>query len=258
MNRINKTFDDKKDSILSIYFTAGFPTLYSTIEIIKTLSDSNVDIIEIGIPFSDPVADGIVIQNSNTKALENGMSLSLLFTQLADVRQNTSIPLVLMSYFNPILQFGVEHFLIKAKACGIDGVIIPDLPPAEYAAHYKFLFDQYEINIIFLITPLTPGERVKQIDELSNGFIYMVTTAAVTGSNKDFATAQYDYFKYIRLLELRNPVISGFGIHDKASFETACAYTDGAIIGSAFIKAIAQPQQSIQTSVQKFIQTIRS
>jgi tryptophan synthase alpha chain len=257
MNRINELFSEKSGNILSIYFTAGYPTLDSTADIISALTENNVDMIEIGIPFSDPIADGPVIQGSNDKALQNGMTLSLLFQQLADIRAITSVPLILMGYLNPILQFGMTPFLEKASQCGIDGVIIPDLPLTEFTDQYKDLFKHYDIKMIFLITPQTSTDRVKQIDNLADGFIYMVTSTAITGSDKGFGHTHTNYFELIRQMQLSNPVLAGFGIYDKAGFETVCKYVNGAIIGSCFIKALTNASGQLAPDIKNFIQTIR-
>ncbi len=238
MNRINNLF--KKDKkILSIYFTAGFPQLNDTVPIIETLAKNGVDLIEIGIPFSDPLADGPTIQASSKIALDNGMTVSLLFEQLQNIRQKVSIPLVIMGYFNPIMQFGVENFCRKCVEIGIDGLIIPDLPLEIYINEYKTLFDSNGLINIFLITPQTSNERIKKIDKISKGFIYMVSSAGVTGAKQQFfGEEQLLYFKRIADLGLKTPQIVGFGISNHKTFEQASLYTNGAIIGSAFIKFI--------------------
>ena len=238
MNRINKTLQkDKK--LLSIYFTAGYPKINDTVSIIKELEKKGVDMIEIGLPFSDPLADGPTIQESSTKAIENGMTTSLLFEQLKDIRKTVQIPLIIMGYFNPMMQFGIEKFCQKCASVGIDGLIIPDLPLHVYETEYKAIFEKYDLKNIFLITPQTTNERIQQIDEISDSFIYMVSSAAVTGSQSGFGSEQMDYFKRISDLKLKNPQIVGFGIKDKQTFSEATKYQNGAIIGSAFIKFIA-------------------
>lgn len=238
MNRINKLFTDKQHNILSVYFTAGYPELEDTVRIISALENEGVDMIEIGIPFSDPVADGPVIQNSSNIALKNGMNLNLLFKQLKNIRQSVSIPLLMMGYINPVFQMGMEKFLSKCAETGIDGVIIPDLPVEEYIREYKDLFKIFNIHFICLITPQSPEDRIRFIDKVSDGFIYMVSSASTTGSKNSFDTEQLDYFHKVQAMGLRNPVLAGFGISNKSTFESACKYSGGAIIGSAFIKSL--------------------
>ncbi|CAM4043515.1 tryptophan synthase subunit alpha [Gillisia limnaea] len=235
MNRINKTLNgDKK--LLSIYFTAGYPKLEDTVKIIKDLETSGVDFIEIGLPFSDPLADGPTIQESSTQALKNGMTTNMLFNQLKDIRETVKIPLIIMGYFNPMLQYGVEKFCQKCQEAGIDGLIIPDLPVNVYNEEYKAIFEHYGIINIFLITPQTSEERIRFIDSVSDGFIYMVSSASVTGSTKGFGEDTKAYFKRISAMNLKNPQIIGFGINDKETFNQATEFATGAIIGSAFVK----------------------
>ncbi len=235
MNRINKTLNgDKK--LLSIYFTAGYPKLEDTVKIIKDLETSGVDFIEIGLPFSDPLADGPTIQESSTQALKNGMTTNMLFNQLKDIRETVKIPLIIMGYFNPMLQYGVEKFCQKCQEAGIDGLIIPDLPVDVYNEEYKAIFEHYGIINIFLITPQTSEERIRFIDSVSDGFIYMVSSASVTGSTKGFGEDTKAYFKRISAMNLKNPQIIGFGINDKETFNQATEFATGAIIGSAFVK----------------------
>ena len=231
MNRINKLFQDSPQNLLSIYFCAGCPTLEGTANVIRTLERNGVHMIEIGIPFSDPMADGIVIQNAATQALRNGMSLRLLFEQLRDIRKDVNIPLAFMGYLNPIMQFGFESFCQKCVECGIDGVIIPDLPFKDYEETYKPIADRYDIRVIMLITPETSEARIREIDEHTDGFIYMVSSAATTGAQKDFDAQKQAYFKKIQDMNLRNPRMVGFGISNKQTFDTACANSSGAIIG---------------------------
>lgn len=238
MNRINKLFKEKGNNILSVYFTAGYPNLNDTVEIIKQLSSKGVDLIEIGVPFSDPLADGPVIQHSSQVALKNGMSVKLLFEQLKDIRKVTDIPLVLMGYVNPIIHFGFENFCQKAQEVGIDGFIIPDLPMLEYQREFKPVSDKYGIENVFLITPETSAERIKVVDENTNAFIYMVSSASTTGVQKSFEGAKEEYFNRIKSMNLKNPAMIGFGISNKQTFESACKYSSGAIIGSAFIKSL--------------------
>ena len=239
MNRINqKLKEDKK--ILSIYFTAGYPELNDTVSIIQQLENSGVDIIEIGLPFSDPLADGPTIQASSTQALKNGMTSTILFEQLKDIRQTVQIPLIMMGYFNPILQYGVEAFCEKCAEIGIDGLIIPDLPVDVYNDLYKPIFKKYGLINVFLITPQTSVKRINFIDSISNGFIYMVSSASVTGSQSGFGAEQTNYFKRVAEMNLNNPQIIGFGISNNETFTKATNYAKGAIIGSAFIKYITE------------------
>lgn len=237
MNRINQKVQENK-KLLSIYFTAGYPNLNDTVSIIQELEKSGVDMIEIGLPFSDPLADGPTIQESSTQAIENGMTTKLLFEQLKDIRKTVEIPLIIMGYFNPMMQFGVEKFCQQCNEVGIDGLIIPDLPLEEYLSEYQTIFEKYNLKNVFLITPQTTNERILQIDSVSDSFIYMVSSAAVTGSQSGFGTEQMNYFERISNLNLKNPQIIGFGINNKKTFEQATSYQKGAIIGSAFIKFI--------------------
>ena len=235
MNRItSKLEEDKK--LLSIYFTAGYPELNDTVPIIEELERSGVGMIEIGLPFSDPLADGPVIQESSTQALRSGMTTQLLFMQLAKIRETVKIPLLIMGYFNPILQYGVEKFCGKCREIGIDGLIIPDLPIDIYAENYEEIFNRYGILNIFLITPQTSETRIKFIDSISDGFIYMVSSASITGNSGQFNESQSNYFKRIAAMQLKNPQIVGFGIHDQETFNKATEVSKGAIIGSAFIR----------------------
>lgn len=239
MNRIQQRLKaDKK--ILSIYFTAGFPELNDTVSILKNLETAGVDIIEIGLPFSDPLADGPTIQQSSTAALKNGMSTQLLFDQLEGIRDQVSIPLIAMGYFNPMLQYGMEAFCKRCQEVGIDGLIIPDLPLREYQLEYQELFQKYELDMVFLITPQTSAERIRQIDAASNSFIYMVSTASTTGAQSGFNEQTASYFKRIADMNLTSPQIVGFGISNEATFNAATAHSKGAIIGSAFIKMLRQ------------------
>jgi tryptophan synthase alpha chain len=239
MNRINqKLQEDKK--LLSIYFTAGYPNINDTVSIIKDLEKSGVDMIEIGLPFSDPLADGPTIQESSTAALKNGMTTERLFDQLADIRQSVSIPLIIMGYFNPVLQYGVEVFCKKCQEIGIDGLILPDLPADVYDEQYKSTFEKYGLINVFLITPQTSDERIQYIDSISDGFIYMVSSASTTGAKTGFGDIQSEYFKRIDAMNLNNPQIVGFGISNNDTFTQATTYAKGAIIGSAFIKHVTQ------------------
>ena len=240
MNRINKLFQTKSEKILSIYFCAGHPTLEGTRDTIKTLEQKGVDMIEIGVPFSDPMADGPVIQNAATKALRNGMTLRKLFSQLDGIRSEVNIPLIFMGYLNPIMQFGFENFCKECVAKGIDGVIIPDLPFKDYLEDYKPIADKYDIRIIMLITPETSDERIRFIDENTDGFIYMVSSAATTGAQKEFDDAKQAYFSRINAMGLRNPRMIGFGISNKQTLEAAQNNAAGAIIGSKFVNLIEE------------------
>lgn len=253
MNRIQqKLQEDKK--LLSIYFSAGYPNVNDTVQIIQDLEKSGVDMIEIGLPFSDPLADGPTIQESSTQALYNGMTTKLLFEQLAAIRQTVKIPLIIMGYFNPMLQYGVEEFCQKCAEIGIDGLIIPDLPVAIYAENYKAIFEKYGLINVFLITPQTSDERIRFIDSVSNGFIYMVSSASVTGSQAGFGNTQEDYFKRIANMNLKNPQIVGFGINNRETFTQATQYAKGAIIGSAFIQNLTEKGvSSIGTFVREII-----
>lgn len=235
MNRINQKLQENK-KLLSIYFTAGYPKIDDTATIIQRLEKSGVDMIEIGLPFSDPLADGPTIQASSTQALKNGMTTEVLFNQLKGIRQSVNIPLIIMGYFNPILQYGVEAFCKKCQEIGIDGLIIPDLPVDVYHDEYKATFEKYGLINVFLITPQTSVERINYIDSISNGFIYMVSSASVTGSQSGFGDEQTNYFKRIADMNLNNPQIIGFGISNNETFTQATQYAKGAIIGSAFIK----------------------
>ena len=253
MNRINQKIQDEK-KLLSIYFTAGFPKLNDTVTIIQELEKNGVDMIEIGLPFSDPLADGPTIQESSTISIENGMKTTLLFEQLKDIRKSVQIPLIIMGYFNPMMQFGMEKFCQKCAEVGIDGLIIPDLPLHVYETEYKAIFEKYNLKNIFLITPQTSNKRIQQIDSISDSFIYMVSSAAVTGSQSGFGSEQMDYFKGIADLNLKNQQIVGFGIKDKTTFNQATEFQKGAIIGSAFISFLKNKPIS---NIKEFINKIK-
>jgi tryptophan synthase alpha chain len=256
MNRIENLLNSKKKNILSIYFTAGYPRLNDTLAIIKELDHSGVDLIEIGMPFSDPVADGPVIQRSSEKALQNGMSLNLLFQQLEKVRIITDIPLILMGYINPFFRFGMENFITKCIETGIDGTIIPDLPVEEYLGSYALQYEKHNLFNIFLISPQTPLERIKYLDTISKGFLYMVSTSSTTGIKKGLDSSQRDYFIKVRDLTLNTPSLIGFGISDKSSYSQACSYSSGAIIGSAFIEALDK-SGDLNVDIERFIGFIK-
>ena len=246
MNRINQLFEKKKKGILSLYFCAGHPTLEGTVEVIKTLASNGIDMIEVGIPFSDPMADGPVIQDAATKALKNGMSLKLLFSQLKDIRrQGVEIPLILMGYLNPIVSYGIEAFCRSCQECGIDGAIIPDLPFRDYMETIKPVADKYGIKIIMLITPETSEERIRFIDEHTDGFIYMVSSAAVTGAQKEFNESKQAYFRRIDGMNLKHPRMIGFGISNKQTLEATQQNAAGAIIGSRFVTLLEEKRDAL-------------
>ena len=253
MNRIDQKFQEDK-KLLSIYFSAGYPSLEDTVPILKNLQATGVDMVEIGLPFSDPLADGPTIQESSTQALRNGMTTEKLFTQLENIREHIDIPLVLMGYFNPMLQYGIEKFCQRCEAIGIDGLIIPDLPVDVYHEDYKALFDQHGLYNMFLITPQTPEERIRYIDQVSNGFIYMVSSAAVTGAQSSFGNTQTDYFQRIANMNLNTPTVVGFGISNAQTYEAASSHSRGAIIGSAFIKFL---EKEGVNKIGDFVQSIR-
>ena len=239
MNRIDKKLN-KEGKLLSIYFTAGYPSLNDTVTTIENLEKNGVDMIEIGMPFSDPLADGPTIQASSTQALQNGMTSNVLFDQLKNIRKTVSIPLILMGYFNPMLQYGVEEFCKKCQEVGIDGLIIPDLPVEVYHEQYQTVFEQHRLLNIFLITPQTSEKRIRYMDSISKGFIYTVSSASTTGSQIGFGKDQTNYFKRIVEMNLDNPQIIGFGISNQETFSQATKYAKGAIIGSAFIKFVSE------------------
>ncbi len=257
MNRIDRLFEDTKGDILSVYITAGYPYLNDTTALLKALQKHGVHMVEIGMPFSDPLADGPVIQQSSQVALQNGMSLNLLFSQLREIRESVFIPLVLMGYLNPVLQMGVEKFLRNCKDVGIDGVIIPDLPPDEYETEYLHLFKKYGIYNSLLITPFTSNERVQKIASLSSGFLYLVADASTTGAKSAIGQHQIDYFRRITEMDLSVHGLIGFGISNHDTFRTACQHAKGAIIGSAFIRAIGK-KGDLETKVETFIHSIRN
>lgn len=245
MNRINKLFSEKTQNILSLYFCAGTPKLDGTADVIRTMQRRGIDMIEVGIPFSDPMADGPVIQNAATKALRNGMTLRKLFAQLSEIRQGddaVTIPLLLMGYLNPISHFGFEAFFQECKKVGIDGVIIPDLPFRDYMEQVKPVADRYDIRVIMLITPETSDERIHFIDEHTDGFIYMVSSAAITGAQKEFNAAKQAYFNKVNQMSLHNPRMIGFGISNKQTLESAQSNAAGAIIGSKFVTLLDEQQ----------------
>jgi len=239
MNRINYLFENKKENILSVYFTAGYPNLEDTIPTLVNLQGNGVDLVEIGVPFSDPMADGVIIQNSSHIALQNGMSIRKLFEQLTAVRAQIHIPLIMMGYLNPVMQFGFENFCKECSRVGVDGMIIPDLPLSDYLAEYKEIATRYKLEFIFLITPETSEERIRLIDSQTNGFIYMVSSAATTGTQTSFDN-KVEYFNRINAMNLKTPRLIGFGISNKSTRDMVNRFSSGAIIGSAFIKALEE------------------
>ena len=254
MTRIEQLFKSKKQHILNVYCTAGFPKLDSTLEVMKSLQDNGADLIELGMPYSDPLADGEVIQQSGAVALKNGMTIAILFEQLKEMRSTIQVPVILMGYMNPVIQYGFEDFCAKAAEVGVDGLILPDLPMYEYESEYGNIIRKYNLNLIFLVTPETKEERIKRIDELSSGFLYAVSSSSTTGSNKDISE-QESYFKKLHDMNLKNPILVGFGIKDKQTFEAACKYTSGAIIGTAYIKALGNGKD-VQTATKDFLEKI--
>ena len=256
MNRINKLFEDKNSQILNIYFTAGYPSLDDTLTIAQYLDRAGVDMIEVGIPFSDPVADGPTIQKSNQIALNNGMTIELLFEQLTELRKQVSIPVILMGYINPVLQYGIEAFCEKCASIGIDGVIFPDLPIEVYQNEYEVIFEQYGLHNTFLITPQTSEGRIRRIDQLTSGFIYLVSSASVTGAKSSVSDQQEVYFDRIKRMNLKNPQLIGFGISNQATFEKACKNANGAIVGSAFIKML-EDTDNLEVGIKQFVKAIK-
>lgn len=257
MSRIEKLFEKKKSNILNVYFTAGYPALNHTLPIMKALQEAGVDMIELGMPYSDPLADGPVIQASSATALTNGMTIQTLFGQLKDFRKEIELPVLLMGYLNPVLQYGFENFCRDASSAGIDGLILPDLPMYEFEKEYGITIKNNGLDMIFLVTPETEESRVRQLDQLSTGFIYAVSSSSTTGSNNE-SSIQEKYFKKLREMNLRNPILIGFGIKDKASFAKACSFANGAIIGTAYIKALENAGDSdIQLRTNHFIQSIK-
>lgn len=255
MNRINQLFEKKQKNILSVYFTAGFPQLEDTVPVLKALQANGVDLVEIGIPFSDPMADGPVIQQSSHEALQKGMSIRKLFSQLTDIRREIQIPLVMMGYLNPVMQFGFENFCRECSRVGVDGMIIPDLPMSDYLAEYKLIAESFNLKFIFLITPETSEGRIREIDEHTNGFIYMVSSAAVTGTQQSF-DSRIAYFNRINAMGLKNPRLIGFGVSNKATLEMVNQHASGAIIGSAFIKTLGE-QHQIGTAVEVLLDNLK-
>lgn len=262
MSRIKNLFENKNRRVLNVYCTAGYPKLESTLEVIGALVNSGADLVELGMPYSDPLADGPVIQYSSGVALQNGMTISKLFEQLKNFRSLNAasgvrdLPLVLMGYVNPLLQYGFEKFCAKAAEVGVDGLIIPDIPMYEYETQYSQIINRYGLDFIFLVTPETSEERIRKLDSLSSGFLYAVSSSSLTGSDKDFSPVEA-YLQNLQQMKLRNPVLVGFGIKDKATFDLACRYANGAIIGSAYIKAVEE-NGDIETITKAFVEKIIS
>ena len=257
MNRINQLFETKRENILSIYFCAGDPTADGTADVIRTLQQKGVDMLEIGIPFSDPMADGPVIQDAATRALRGGMTLRRLFAQLRDIRRDVHIPLLLMGYLNPIMQYGFEAFCRSCRECSIDGAIIPDLPFKDYMEEYRPIARRYGVHLIMLITPETSEERIRQIDEHTDGFIYMVSSAAITGAQRDFNEQKQAYFRRIEAMHLRNPRMIGFGISNRQTFEAAAAHAAGCIIGSKFVSLLSEEKGDAARAADRLLDALQ-
>jgi len=256
-NRLTALFDKKRENILNIYFTAGYPSLNDTVIILKALEKAGVDMVEIGMPYSDPVADGPIIQKSSQDAIENGMTLKTLLHQLKDIRKEVNIPILLMGYLNPVMQYGIEQFIREISEIGIDGVIIPDLPLDEYSDHYKELFESHNISNTLLITPNTADQRIRLIDDISQGFIYIVSTNSTTGNELKQSDENHEkYFSRIKSMTLKSPRLIGFNIKDKKTYQDACSYSNGAIIGSAFIRMLSNSHLLEQDIIQ-FVKNIR-
>ena len=256
MNRLDALFASKQSNLLNVYFTAGYPKLEDTAPIIQGLADGGVDLIEIGMPYSDPMADGTTIQESSMQALKNGMTLDLLFEQIRQVRQQTEVPLILMGYYNQVMQYGAARFVKACTSAGVDGLILPDLPLAEYQETFQSLVDAADLRFSFLITPQTSEARIRAIDAASDGFIYVVSSSAITGSTSGISQAQQDYFARIEAMNLSSPRLIGFGISDATTFNTACQYANGAIIGSAFIRALAD-SNTVEATAKEFVEGIK-
>ena len=253
VNKLDTVFKSGKKNLLNIYCTAGFPFLNSLEEIIISLQESGADMVEVGMPYSDPIADGPVIQKSNMQALNNGMTLSIMFTQIEALKERVHIPVILMGYLNPVLQYGIESFCASAQKAGVSGVIIPDLPMFEFRKHYKKWFDKHGLKFIFLVSPVTDKKRMLLADKLSNGFLYAVSSSSVTG--QPGSKPDIEYFDKLRNANLKNPVMIGFGIHDKETFDNACLYASGAIIGSAFIRAL-DTSNNLSNATRQFVHSI--
>ena len=254
MSNLELVFKEKSKRILNVYCTAGYPSLNSTMKVMESLQKNGADIIELGMPYSDPLADGEVIQVSSIKALANGMNIAVLFDQIKDMRKSISIPVILMGYMNPILQYGFENFCKKAKEVGVDGLILPDLPLFEFEQSYGKIITENNLDFIFLVTPETPVDRIKKLDSLSNGFLYAVSSSATTGKDKDFNVVA-QYLQKLQAMQLKNPILVGFGIKDKATFDAATVHTQGAIIGSAYIQQLTKGGD-IETTTSQFLNSV--
>ena len=255
MSRIQELFKRKTKEVLNVYCTAGFPELNSTLSVMRSLQNSGADLIELGMPYSDPLADGPVIQASGSRALENGMTIQVLFEQLSGFRKGISVPVILMGYMNPVLQYGFEKFCADAAAVGVDGLILPDLPEYEFETEFGAIIKKHGLDFIFLVTPETSEQRIKKLDALSTGFLYAVSSSATTGKDKDFDAVEI-YLQRLQSMQLKNPVLVGFGIKDKETFESACKYANGAIIGTAFIKAL-EGTENVSESVRLFMNGLK-
>ena len=254
MSKLELVFKEKSKRILNVYCTAGYPSLDSTMKVMTSLQKNGADIIELGMPYSDPLADGEVIQVSSIKALANGMNIAVLFDQIKCMRKSISIPVILMGYMNPILQYGFENFCKKAKEVGVDGLILPDLPLFEFEQSYGKIITENNLDFIFLVTPETPVDRIKKLDSLSNGFLYAVSSSATTGKDKDFNVVA-QYLQKLQAMQLKNPILVGFGIKDKATFDAATLHTQGAIIGSAYIQQLTKGGD-IETTTSQFLNSV--
>ena len=254
MSRLSELFKNQNERVLNVYCTAGFPQLNSTLLVMESLQANGANIIELGMPYSDPLADGEVIQSSGNVAIANGMTIDTLFEQLADMRKAIHIPVILMGYMNPILQFGFEAFCKKAKAVGVDGLILPDLPLYEFEHIYGKTIQENNLDFVFLVTPETPEDRLRKLDSLSTGFLYAVSSSATTGKDKDFSKVAL-YLQKLQAMQLKNPVLVGFGIKDKETFNAVCAYSNGAIIGSAYISALSKGTD-VELTTAKFLKLV--
>ena len=255
MNRIQQLFSEKRGRLLNVYCTAGYPSLDSTLPVMKALQENGADMIELGMPYSDPLADGPVIQASSARALANGMTITKLFEQLKEMRREISVPVILMGYMNPVLQYGFEKFCAAAKAVGIDGLILPDLPVYEYETEYSEIIKEHGLDFVFLVTPETADDRIQKLDALSSGFLYAVSSSSTTGKDKNMVDVSA-YLQRLKNLQLKNPVLVGFGIKDKITFDAACEHASGAIIGTAYIKAL-ENSDDVTMSTKQFLQTIK-
>lgn len=256
-NRIDRLFKSKTQKVLSVFYTAGFPALEDTVSIARHLEEAGADLIEIGIPFSDPVADGPIIQASSKTAIDNGMTVKRLLEQVREIRKDVTLPIVLMGYLNPVLQYGVERFFREAAASGVDGLILPDLPLEEFHSEYKDLAQSLNLNVIFLVSPTTPEDRIRMIDELSSGFVYAVSSSGTTGARSGFSSDQEQYFQRLKSLNLKNPVLIGFGIADLYTFSKACEFASGAIVGSAFINLLKQ-SNNFEADILRFVKNLKT